>query len=71
MLSDMNLLPDQVGINWKEDTRDGGDHMNIYGARVVDKFVANYLKKNFILPDHRKDTAYASWNIDCKRVKIY
>ena len=69
--TDMNLLPDQVGINWKEDTRDGGDHMNIYGARVVDKFVANYLKKNFILPDHRKDTAYASWNIDCKRVKIY
>ena len=69
--TDMNLLPDQVGINWKEDTRDGGDHMNIYGARVVDKFVANYLKKNFVLPDRRNDVKYASWNSDCKRAKIY
>ena len=68
---DMNLLPDQGGIDWTRDTRDGGDHMNTYGARIVSNFVADYIKKNIVLPDHRSDPEYASWNNDCKSVKIY
>lgn len=28
----MNLIWDEVGIDWNVDSRDGGDHMNVSGA---------------------------------------
>lgn len=58
---DMNLLLKEVGINWKTDSLDEGDHLNFSGAEKVTKYLGNYLSDKYDLPDHRGDPAFASW----------
>ena len=59
---DLNLLKDEVPIDWKNDTKDKGDHVNYSGAVKTTKFLGKYLKENYSLPDHRADDAYSGWN---------
>lgn len=61
---DMNLLPDEVAIDWAKDTRDYGDHMNYSGAKKVTHYLGSYLKEHYELSDYRQSEAYAKWN-DC------
>ena len=58
---DLNLRLNEIGLDWTEDTPDGGDHLNYAGAHKVTSFYGNYLHQNFDLPDRRKDAKYASW----------
>jgi len=58
---DMNLLLKEVGINWKTDSLDEGDHLNFSGAEKVTKYLGDYLSEKYDLPDHRGDPAFASW----------
>lgn len=58
---DMNYLLKEIGINWKMDSLDKGDHLNISGAEKVTKYLGRYLSDKYKLPDHRGDAAYASW----------
>jgi len=64
---DMNLMKEEVNIDWKVDTRDEGDHLNYTGSLKATKFLAKYLKENKDLPDHRQDKKYKSWNKDYKK----
>lgn len=64
---DMNLRVEKMNIDWQGDSRDGGDHMNIYGAQKVTYFLGKYLAKHYDLPDHRGDSAYNSWNQDFEK----
>lgn len=64
---DLNLMPEQVPIDWEQDTRDRGDHLNYYGAQKVTHFLGNYLKEKGIFEDHREDRRYAKWNEALKR----
>ena len=58
---DLNLMQDQIQIDWTKDTRDKGDHLNYTGSLKVTKFLAEYLnEKN--LPDHRNEESYKSWD---------
>ena len=59
---DMNLLLDKLGIDWKQDTFDKGDHLNLLGAAKTTACLGKYLKENYDLPDHRSDGRYAGWN---------
>ena len=59
---DMNLLNDEVKIDWERDSKDGGDHLNHFGAIKTTKYVENYLYEKNILIDHRNDEKYNSWN---------
>lgn len=43
---DMNMHAKELKMNWKKDTRDRGDHLNIYGAEKVTKFMGRYLSAN-------------------------
>lgn len=59
---DLNLMNDQVQIDWSRDTRDAGDHLNHFGAVKVTRYLSDYLKKTGLLTDHRVDADYAKWN---------
>ncbi len=59
---DMNLLTEEIPIDWSHDTRDGGDHLNDYGAGKVTSYMEGYLAEMGILTDHRGDPAYAAWD---------
>lgn len=61
---DFNLLLNEIGLDWKMDTRDKGNHLNFSGAKKVSHFLGDYLIKTYALTDHRKDPKYDSWHID-------
>ena len=59
---DFNMMLDEVGINFKTDTPDGGMHLNISGAIKLSNYIGKYLDDNYELPDHRGDSKYQSWD---------
>lgn len=67
---DLNI-DSKIQIDWNEDYQDAGYHLNIYGAQKVGKFLANYIKDNWNLEDHRKDDKYAKWNEILKDYDVY
>lgn len=66
---DMNLINDEILINWKKDTRDKGDHLNYTGAKKVSNYLGNYLKDNYNLNDYRGQGEYSSWDKSLKKYK--
>ncbi len=52
---DLNL-EEGVKINWKKDTKDGGDHLNLSGAKKVTSFMGEYFRANYTLEDRRKES---------------
>ena len=59
---DLNLMCDELKIDWSMDTRDGGNHLNYYGASKVSSYLASYLKEKYELTDHRGDEYYSHWD---------
>lgn len=59
---DMNLLTKEIPIDWNNDTRDKGDHLNYFGARKVTEFLADYLKATGLLESHKVDPDYKKWD---------
>lgn len=66
---DLNTETKSLSIDWKEDTRDQGDHLNFKGAMKVTKYMESYLKQNYDLQDHRQDEHYQSWNDSLENYK--
>lgn len=64
---DLNLKLEELGIDWNNDTKDGGEHMNLYGMGKVTSYLGEYLSGTFNLPDHREDPAYSYWYADAKQ----
>ena len=58
---DMNLMKEEVPIDWEVDTRDKGDHLNHTGAIKVSTYLGNYLITNKNVADHRGDEKYEQW----------
>ena len=58
---DFNMILDEINFDWTHDTPDGGDHINVYGAEKVSKYMGKYLNDNYNLPDRRKDSNYSEW----------
>ena len=50
---DMNQYYDEIGINFEEDFSDNGVHTNAVGAQKCTRFIGDYLKENYALPDRR------------------
>lgn len=59
---DMNLLADEIPIDWSVDSYDAGDHLNYTGAVKATAYLGKYLSEAG-LPDRRSDeTLAAEWN---------
>ena len=58
----MNMAVKEIGIDWKTDSLDKGDHLNLSGACKVTAYLGEYLDKSeWKLPDHRGDAALSAW----------
>lgn len=60
---DLNL-EDSIKIDWDNDTSDGGDHLNTFGAIKVSKYMGEYFDQKQTLKDKRNDASFADWNED-------
>ena len=58
---DLNSRTAELGLDWRTDTFDHGEHMNLSGAQKVTHFMGEYLKRNYELPDRREDAEYRDW----------
>lgn len=56
---------EEIGIDYKTDTYDGGLHLNLTGATKLSKFFANILKSNYDLTNYQDDPIYE------EKLKIY
>lgn len=59
---DMNVLTDEVPIDWAVDTQDKGDHTNYTGACKVSDYLGRYFAENGLFTDRRGDPDYAQWD---------
>ena len=50
---DLNMKTKEIGIDWKTDSYDKGDHLNLHGAQKVTAYMGKYLTENYSMPDHR------------------
>lgn len=58
---DLNIKNRDIGIDWKKDSYDKGDHLNISGARKVTEYIGKYLADNYQLPDRRNKADWQEW----------
>ena len=63
---DMNYYIDEIGLDWKTDSKDGGNHLNLYGAIKVSDYIAEYIHENLEIPDRRSNKKYKNWNKEYK-----
>ena len=68
---DCNETPEKIGIDWENDTYDGGTHLNIEGAEKLTQFVGDFLVRNYQLPNYKDDSNYQSWNKELKEYEEY
>ena len=59
---DMNLMPEEIPIDWQKDSYDAGNHLNYYGACKVTAYMGQYFRETGLFADKRQDAAYAGWN---------
>lgn len=50
---------DEIGLDFSEDTYDGGYHLNLSGAAKMSRYFGNILVEEHELPDHRDDPGIA------------
>lgn len=59
---DMNTVEGEYAVDWSQDTRDGGKHLNSYGASKVTAYIGAFVAEHYELEDRRGDAAYEDWN---------
>ena len=64
---DMNLMPNEVPIDWDIDTFDKGNHLNYRGAVKVTNYLTKYITETGLCKSHKGDPEYAQWDEDYKQ----
>lgn len=52
-----------LNIDWENETKDEGSHLNYQGAKKVSKYLGNYLLENNLVDNHKEDSKYNDWSI--------
>lgn len=52
---DFNTI-DEVGIDWQQDTKDAGEHMNVFGAQQCTAYMGKYISENYSIPVTKSST---------------
>ncbi|MDY3811315.1 hypothetical protein [Eubacterium sp.] len=60
-LLDLNLLYDEVGIDMRNCFRDGGNHLNYFGAVAVTDYIGKYIGENYGIESRRDDAELAEY----------
>lgn len=58
---DMNLMPEEIPIDWQTDSYDGGDHLNYSGACKVTDHMGALLWDTGLFADKRQQAGYEPW----------
>ena len=58
---DFNVHQYHTGFDWKTDSRDGGNHLNYYGATKMTKYIGEYLKEHYTLENDRHNPEYQDY----------
>lgn len=58
---DMNLNYKEFGFDWKTDTADKGDHLNVYGAEKVSKYLGKIIQEKYNIKNRKNDKEYEDW----------
>lgn len=66
---DLNYLAAEISLDWRTDSRDGGNHLNYRGAHKATKYVGDYLAAHYNLPDRRSDPGYSAWKTELSAYK--
>lgn len=68
---DFNLMFDEIGLDINCDYRDGGDHLNYFGASKTTSYLSDYISRNYgnILSDRRNDPSFAYWKESNEKFK--
>lgn len=61
----------RIEFDWRTDTRDGGDHVNLKGSKKVTSDLGKVLVNTYALPDHRNDPDYAEWKQKYSKSAFY
>ena len=54
----------QKYVDFDTDCYDSDSHLNSSGARKITRFLGQYIRQHYNMPDHRIDSSYASWHKD-------
>lgn len=63
---DFELLREEMELDYAMDFKNE-THLNIIGAEKTTKYIGNYLRESFQLPDHRGESSYLSWDEDYEK----
>lgn len=61
-----NLYLEEMGIDYATDFYNK-NHVNCFGAEKYTAFLEKFISENYVLPDHRGEAAYNSWDHDLER----
>ena len=59
---DGNLLWDELGMDWTQDSWGDGGHLNHSGITKFTTYVENYINNNYYIPDRRNDINYKEYD---------
>lgn len=66
--TDLNLNYKDFKLDFKEDTCDEGDHLNVYGATKVSEYLGKYINDNYKFDKH-DEKLITRWNKDLETYK--
>lgn len=66
---DLNMVTEEIGLDWNLDTLDAGDHLNFSGVMKTNSYIGQYLEDHYNLPDHRGEAKYELWDTRLEEYK--